>query len=98
MTTTQFDIGDELRVSVRFYDSDDVDRDPTVVTFKLKNPSEELTTYVYGTDPEVVKDSVGNYHFDLIVEDSGRYHYRWEGTGALISAEESIIHVRRSCF
>jgi len=54
--------------------------------------------YVYPTDAEIVKDSAGLYHFDLVFASPGDYKYRWEGTGAVAAVEEGLLSVRRTYF
>jgi hypothetical protein len=40
------------------------DADPDDVSVKVRAPDGTETVWVYGTDPEVVRDNVGDYHFD----------------------------------
>lgn len=55
--------------------------DPTTVTFKIKSPSGTVTTYIYATDAQLVKDSTGNYHVDWLFNESGDWWYEWIGSG-----------------
>jgi len=48
---------------------------------------------VFGTDAQVVKDSVGLYHADIPVVAAGLHYFRWEGAGAVTAAEESTFNV-----
>lgn len=50
-----------------FKNANEVVTDPTVVTFKQRTPSGVETTYVYGTDAEVVRYSAGNFHVDVLL-------------------------------
>lgn len=72
--------------------------DPTTVTFYTIDPNGTVTTYVYGVDPEVIKDSVGHYHADVTLDVSGDWYYRWEGTGTYIGACENRMCARESKF
>jgi hypothetical protein len=65
------------------------DTDPTTITVLHRNPSGTLTTWVYGTDAEVVKNATGQYHADIDIDEAGRWWYRWVGTGTAQAAEES---------
>lgn len=96
--TSIYDIGDEVRCSVTFTDQDGNDADPGTVEFKYQQPDGTETTYTYGTDPEVVKSSTGNYHVDVSVTAAGYWYYRWEGTGVVQSASEAWFVARRSEF
>lgn len=91
-----FDIGNTLTCSVTFTD-DGVLEDPASVTFAFKKPDDTTTTLAYGTDIEVVKDSVGKYHVDLEpgAAEGGNWRWRWEGPE---SAAEGEFYVRPSAF
>lgn len=81
-------IGDGFRLEARFT-VDGVLTDPTTVTFQFLSPSDVITTYVYGTDPEVVKSAVGVYYVDVTVSEELTWWYRIVATGAVIAAVES---------
>jgi hypothetical protein len=55
--------------------------DPTTVTFLMRPLGGTVTTYVYGVNAQVVKDAVGKYHVDAIINASGAWLYRFEGGG-----------------
>jgi hypothetical protein len=95
-----YTIGDQSRLSAAFATAAGAAVDPTVVTLKIKAPppTSTVTTHVYGTDANVIKDSTGNYHYDVTLSQSGTYRYRWEGTGAAICADEGSLNVNRSKF
>lgn len=88
-----------VRVAVNFQDEDRVDVDPTTITFKVVGPTGETSSYVYLTDAELKKSSVGDYYIDVVPDQSGRWHYRWESTGTetAIAIEGSFV-VQRSPF
>lgn len=93
--------GSTVRITGEFFDSDDVDTDPsTSITFKLRSPTGVETSYVYGTDAEVQKQSTGNYTADIYLDEGGRWLYRWQAaTGDDISvAGEGAILVQASKF
>jgi hypothetical protein len=93
-----YTIGDQSRLSAAFATAAGAAVDPTVVTLKIKTPALTVTSHVYGTDANVIKDSTGNFHYDLTLSQSGTYRYRWEGTGAAICADEASLNVNRSAF
>lgn len=74
-------VGTTLTLSAQFVDEDYDDIDPTTVTFKLMSPNGSSSTYVFDTDEELFKDSVGDYSITISPDTSGRWHYRWEATG-----------------
>lgn len=65
--------------------------DPTTVNLKWRRHGETDTTWTWtsGTPgPNIVRDSVGVFHADITVVEPGLHYFRWEGTGALVAAEE----------
>jgi hypothetical protein len=71
--------------------------DPTTITVKLADPHGILTTFLYGLDPEVVRDAVGRYHMDLTTGSTpGRWVYRYEGDGAVEAGDEEGFRVMTS--
>lgn len=98
MAYTQYDVGDLVRVTGTFTDSAGTATDPTVVGFKYNDPAGTTTTYIYGTDAEVVKDSTGVYHVDISATTKGVWEYRWYATGVGQSAGEGHFTVRVSRF
>jgi hypothetical protein len=98
MNINRFDLGDEVRLSAEFKTSAGVATDPGGVTLKFRYPGGPVTTYVYGTDNELVRDSSGNYHADIFMAAVGRWHYRFEGTGTSRAAAEHEFVVSPSRF
>ena len=90
-----YDVGKAIRLSAVWYDEDAAPVDPTTVTLKVKSLVPATTTYVFGTDAEVIKDRVGHYHADLTITGSGDgyWWFRWEGTGAAVGADEAKFFV-----
>jgi len=79
-----------------FVTVDSAATDPTALTFRHKDPAGTLAAFVWGTDAELVRESTGTFHVDLIVAASGRHHYRWEATGSAHGVEETTFDVRTS--
>lgn len=72
--------------------------DPSGVNFFIKSPTNVITEYSFGTDNELVQDSVGYYHVDFIVNEAGTWTYRFEGSGTASGADEETFNVLRSQF
>ena len=88
------DLGDLIRVSGVFSEQESGDTlDPDAVYLSVRNPDGEVTTYTYGTDPEIVNDSTGHYHADIDADAAGNWHYRWWSTGTGQAAEEKRFKV-----
>lgn len=89
-----YDVGDLVRLSSAFVVSS-VATDPTTVTLALRKPSGTALSYTYGA-AQITKDSVGNYHKDISVDDTGVWAYKWTGTGTCETVEEGRFLVRLS--
>lgn len=100
MTARTHDIGDQVRISGVFTNAAGTATDPTTVTLKLLRPDGTVTTLVYLTDVELVRDSAGNYHADVIpvAGENGIWWFRWAATGAVQAADEQAFFVRPSRF
>lgn len=92
--TNIYDRGDVVRLSSAFTDINGTAADPSGVTLRLKQPDATVSVYSYpGT---LSKDGTGVYHYDVSILQSGDYFYRFEGTGAVQAASESVFHVYKS--
>ena len=94
----QYHKGDLVRLNASFRDENGDAIDPSTVTFKVKTPAAVTTSYVYGTDSEVVKVATGDYKVEIIAAESGTYYYRIESTGSGRAADESSFTVATSNF
>lgn len=89
-----YDVGDLVKITGDFTDEDDEDINPTTVTFEFTDPLGNTTTYAYGIDDELVRDSEGHHHVNIDVDESGTWYYRWSSTGTGQAAEEGSFVVR----
>lgn len=94
----KYTIGNLIRVSAAFTNSGGSAVDPGQVRAKVKSPLGVITTYTYGTDAALVKDSTGNYHLDVEPTVQGVWKYRWEGLTSNKGAGESSFTVAESVF
>ncbi len=94
MTTPAHDIGDLRRLTGQFKDIAGVVKDPTTITFKMREPDGVLTTHVFPA--VIVKDSTGTYHVDFTITKAGRHVWRFEGTGDVVATEEQDFFARRT--
>jgi hypothetical protein len=95
---TLYQIGDQPRLTAQFVSDESGALDPTTVVCKIRTPAGVETAYTYGVDPEVVRDSAGAYHFDLLLTEALTWWHRWTGTGLLVAAGEQPIYVEPSAF
>lgn len=94
----KYQVGDAVRVNGEFRDQNNTLIDPPVLRFKFKKPDGTITTYVYGTDAQVVRVSTGIYFVLVDSNTYGDWKYRWEteGAGGALdskSAEENYYSV-----
>ena len=92
----KYDVGDSIRLKA-YFKREDVLTDPTSVVLKVKDPTGATTIYDYGAS-EVTRETTGTYYKDIIVEDSGRWNYRFEGSGSVTATEEYYFVVERTWF
>jgi hypothetical protein len=90
------DLGDLVKVVGTFTgpDDDDAPVDPDMVKLSFRDPSDNVTTWIYGSDDEIVKDSTGVYYALIDADEAGDWYYRWWSTGAGQAAEEKQFTVR----
>lgn len=93
------DVLDLVRVKAAFTDDAGDPADPTTVTFRIRTPAGVESAYAFGgPGGEVVRDGLGLYHVDVTVTESGRWHFRTEGSAPAQAAEESSAYVRETLF
>lgn len=91
-------LGQEVRVKATFTDMDDAPVDPTVATIIIRSPNGAETSYIYGDDVEVVKESTGIYYVDFVPTAAGYWRSRGKGTGAATGAGEDLFVVNSTRF
>ena len=77
-------VGSTIRCWAKFRTSEGDPVDPDTVSFIYLKPQATMpTTLAYGTDDEVEKMGVGHYRVELSPAsgETGRWVWRWQGTG-----------------
>lgn len=80
-----------INLQVKFTDDSGNDTDPDTVLIKVLDPFGVSTTYTYGDDDEVTKQSVGDYTAAITPDSAGRWRWRWETTGDVIALEGDFL-------
>lgn len=95
----QFTLGSRIRFVGTFTDLiAGVVTDPTAVTLKLHDPTGAETSFTYSAG-QVIRDSVGVYHYDYTPTISGlTWRARWVGTGSVVAATEAQFEIVDSGF
>lgn len=90
--------GSDVDIPVHIDMTDGTDTDPTTLVATVKNPAGTETSYTYGTDSEITKQSVGDYTLRVLANMPGRWRYRWVATGTANLAIEGWFNVQNSAF
>lgn len=93
--TNTYEIGNLIKVTGTFTDSDGTVQDPTALTVYYKDPSDNITELVYLTDSDVIQASTGVYTVNISVDEEGKWYYRFKGTGSAQAAGESFFRVSK---
>lgn len=86
----------KLGTTIRIYGTllvNETPTDPNTLRLDIIDPTSTTTSYEFGTDPEIVRDSVGQFHFDLMLTQRGVWRYQWFSNASLTAFEEGIIEV-----
>ncbi len=81
-TINSYDVGETVRITVTFTDSNGTAADPDTVTCKVLDPSGNQST------PSVSTSGTGVYYADVTIDEAGAWVYRFEGTGTLPDAAD----------
>lgn len=85
-----YNYGTQIRFTVAFTNAlTGALEDPTQIILGVQYEGYGPTNFYY-TSGQVLKDSVGNYHYDYTPASGGTYVYAWQGTGAVIAATPNI--------
>lgn len=82
-----YDVGDRVKIQGSFTDANGTAADPTAVAVKVRDPSGNVSTYTYALS-QVTKQETGVYYMYVTIDEAGEWWYRFEGTGAVIAADE----------
>jgi hypothetical protein len=88
-------IGNTARSTGTFRDSGDDDAavDPESVFVVVREPSGVETEYEYDVDAAVVRDSVGVYRIDIVLDQAGYWYFRWHSGGTRPASTEKTLNV-----
>ena len=87
--------GNIVKIRVTFKDENGVKRDPADVTVVRQKPTGSPETFIYGTDPEVVKESTGIYYLlNDTTGNVGDWEFVWSSTGTYQAVGETSFTVR----
>ncbi len=90
-----YDVDEVVRLQTTIRNSAGALADPTTVSLEVRPPGSTVTTYTYAGG-QITKASTGVYFYDLTLNESGRWYYRWLSTGTPAVVEEDELIVDRS--
>lgn len=93
----RFEVGDVARLTAHFT-SQSVSVDPTTVRALVLSPSGVEQQWTYGVGDKVQRLSAGMYRVLVPLDESGTWHWRWEGAGDHAAAAEGQLWVAPSAF
>jgi hypothetical protein len=78
-----FDYGETVRARNTYTDpADGTPVDPIGVSVEVRKPDLTTEVFVYGTDVELTKPSVGIYQVLISLDTTGTYKWKWTATTA----------------
>ena len=94
----QYQIGDTVRMKAEFT-QDEVPSDPDTISLQIRNPDGTVFLYTHGGG-EVQRDATttGTYYRDVYLDDTGKWMYRFQGSGTVTAADEHYLLVERTNF
>lgn len=94
--TNVYDVGDKVRISASFI-VNDVMTDPCAPTIKIKDPSKNIVSASSAVEGWTRNDA-GDYHYDVTLDESGIWFYRWSGSQDVVAAAEGHFSARKTEF
>lgn len=93
--TDILNLGDKVRITGSLL-VDGVLTDAITLQLRVTDPASTVTTYVFGVDAEIVRDSAGSYHFDLYIDQLGTWGYQWLSNSSLTAFDTGVIITGKS--
>lgn len=87
----QYWSGTQVRVRGVYSTPAGIAVDPVTVVCQVMAPGDDVESFIYGTDAEVIRDTGGSYYLDVNTESTGIYHYRWQSDNPPAAAEGHFV-------
>lgn len=88
-----YDVNDAERVTFTYRNTAGTLANPTATTATITTPAGVATTYTYGVDGQLVRDSTGVFHIDVTFNAAGTWTVEGYGTGAVAAASSQTFVV-----
>ena len=94
-----YPFGSAIRISVVFTELGTTNLvDPTDVILSVAQQPNDPQQFTFGNG-QVIRDGVGEYHYDFEPPTPGRWLYAWEGIGAVVAGTpNTVFNVLNSLF
>lgn len=66
--------------------------DPTTLAIDVETPDGMVTTYTWAGS-QIVRDSLGTFHFDYTPVSAGQYLFHWKSTGTVATSQDGTFDV-----
>jgi hypothetical protein len=90
---TTYALGATARLKGTFRNEANNPADPSGVFLRLLPPSGVIAVHEYGDDATIFRQSTGVYSADIVLNQEGRWRYRWEAAGTNVTAAEGVMDV-----
>lgn len=90
--------GESARLTCTFRTTAGALQDPSAVRFLYRDPAGAVTTWVYGTNAQLQRLSLGVFLVEIALPSAGAWYWRWEGSGSLVAASEGAFVVAQGQF
>lgn len=98
MGITVYERDDVVRLRATFLSYAREFTDPSAITLSVKDPNATTVHYYYASGT-VTRDGTGIYHVDVNFNVTGRWTYRWRGSGTIAGAtEDTYVDIRTTVF
>ena len=87
-----------IRIGATIRGFDGVLSDPTTLECTVREPDGTETTYIWGTDVELVQADTGDFYVDWDASQAGQHKYRWQSGGTIVVSFGGSFNIRQPRF
>jgi hypothetical protein len=85
--------GDMARIVLHTRDAAGYSADPDVLRLRVNPPAGAVTQYTYGQAAEIVREGLGLYRADILLNAAGIWAWKWETQGPTGGAAQGLLTV-----
>lgn len=91
-----YSLGATVRSTFRTFSDPErtIPADPTTATVTVHPPGDDPVVQAWPADPEVVRESLGVFHYDTVNVAEGHYELLWQAAGAVVASWTDSFDVR----